>query len=102
MIRRRPRSTVVPYTTLLRSQAMTKRLLAYSNQQAVEEKYINLTGVTVRASRKELTDRLNKKLSSAMFQSFDEQIDRKSHTSELQSRLYLVCRLLLERSTASL
>src|SRR2546422_3377851 len=68
MIRRPPRSTLFPYTTLFRS-AMTGP--AFSP--------------TVSTS---------KPRSSIIFQASG---DRKEHTSELQSRLHLVCRLLLEK-----
>src|SRR2546422_6741900 len=73
MIRRPPRSTLFPYTTLFRSPWMTARLRR---------------GDVVNVSRlEELPD--------------EAAVDRRSrseeHTSELQSRLHLVCRLLLEK-----
>src|SRR2546429_2501408 len=67
MIRRPPRSTLFPYTTLFRS----------SSEHAVtghhERHRVGAAGLPYRAR------------------------DRKSTTSELQSRLHLVCRLLLEK-----
>src|SRR5260370_6100246 len=67
MIRRPPRSTLFPYTTLFRSVAATK---GYGGQVVVYDRYTE--------------DR--------------EQIGRsEEHTSELQSHLNLVCRLLLEK-----
>src|SRR2546429_4091069 len=68
MIRRPPRSTLFPYTTLFRSRALAADpLSAYG-------------GVIV----------LNRPVSEALGRS-------EEHTSELQSRLHLVCRLLLEK-----
>src|SRR5258707_4531317 len=76
MIRRPPRSTLFPYTTLFRSDFT----LAPETAAPVKE----LGG-------------LLKDVPPARL--FDEQTRRRSeeHTSELQSRQYLVCRLLLEK-----
>src|SRR5947209_14613630 len=72
MIRRPPRSTLFPYTTLFRSQLQ--------DELAEEPAQQSLFG-PVRA-------RLN----------LDSHVQRsEEHTSELQSRQYLVCRLLLEK-----
>src|SRR5258707_9738118 len=68
MIRRPPRSTLFPYTTLFRS-----RQRAGSGQQ-----------------------QLRKSLTGSHF-SVGDQSRSEEHTSELQSRQYLVCRLLLEK-----
>src|SRR3712207_7504094 len=89
MIRRPPRSTLFPYTTLFRSLSSTPALDLYrasasgcSNQDLSRvnawdyrdgEVYLYQTGGAVAARRSE------------------------EHTSELQSRQYLVCRLLLEK-----
>src|SRR3712207_7248935 len=85
MIRRPPRSTLFPYTTLFRSRgvlteaqrarAATVVRLSRLDRAAVEE----LVGATVGH-----TDGLGGRRSE-------------EHTSELQSRQYLVCRLLLEK-----
>src|SRR2546429_6526190 len=71
MIRRPPRSTLFPYTTLFRS---VKNLLV--GEDLTYERKIREMVV---ASRVERTLR------------------SEEHTSELQSRLHLVCRLLLEK-----
>src|SRR2546429_4934037 len=81
MIRRPPRSTLFPYTTLFRSD----QLVPASAQ---------VVGLEVRQARVSLaTPRLDPAVGVA------EQADHRSeeHTSELQSRLHLVCRLLLEK-----
>src|SRR2546429_5929089 len=90
MIRRPPRSTLFPYTTLFRSEALRSaferrhhRLYGYATGESVE--CVNLR-VTAQLVRDELT------LGSSVAAGRSEE-----HTSELQSRLHLVCRLLLEK-----
>src|SRR2546421_7006698 len=86
MIRRPPRSTLFPYTTLFRSQPQrpARRLcrvaLAGSERTAGAPRYR-----TARAAPADRTD-----LRFAIARS-------EEHTSELQSRSDLVCRLLLEK-----
>src|SRR2546422_1710742 len=75
MIRRPPRSTLFPYTTLFRSQ------LSATPQDAVGNP---LTGRTITWQS-----------GNAAVASVDARSEE--HTSELQSRLHLVCRLLLEK-----
>src|SRR5687768_18236214 len=72
MIRRPPRSTLFPYTTLFRSLGEGGGAVHWSTE---------LLGYTqdARGVRAEVRDR------------------SEEHTSELQSRLHLVCRLLLEK-----
>src|SRR5437762_4722684 len=79
MLRRPPRSTLFPYTTLFRSRLVIT--LLEIEDRSVKE-ISKLTGwsvplVKVRAFRSE------------------------EHTSELQSPMYLVCRLLLEKKKLS-
>src|SRR5258707_1622006 len=75
MIRRPPRSTLFPYTTLFRSQDTKSQLTQENSEMATITRtfarYFALPIVS--AGRSE------------------------EHTSELQSRQYLVCRLLLEK-----
>src|SRR3712207_7844711 len=80
MIRRPPRSTLFPYTTLFRS------LLGVRG--AVETKIFGLE--EFHSSRRR--DRLRRKYTGRS----------EEHTSELQSRQYLVCRLLLEKKNTKL
>src|SRR2546430_8862990 len=90
MIRRPPRSTLFPYTTLFRS-ACTQTLGAYgpalANEQAAQ------WGVECRLQRPVQDSRWSLVLS------IDHHGPRRSeeHTSELQSQSNLVCRLLLEK-----
>src|SRR3712207_7391523 len=81
MIRRPPRSTLFPYTTLFRSGHQRRRL--------VEAELVVLAAPLAAHAR-----RLRLALAP-----FDQHAVGRSeeHTSELQSRQYLVCRLLLEK-----
>src|SRR3712207_8753833 len=88
MIRRPPRSTLFPYTTLFRS--MTE-IWACANCRSVNRpKSSRCYSCDTPRHRSEMRD-----LTFAMRL---EQVERsEEHTSELQSRQYLVCRLLLEK-----
>src|SRR5687767_15639699 len=82
MIRRPPRSTLFPYTTLFRSrQQRSGRGLAESRQQ-------RRGGC---ASRSVALESGNDRFAAGVEARSEE------HTSELQSLAYLVCRLLLEK-----
>src|SRR2546429_5935991 len=77
MIRRPPRSTLFPYTTLFRSrQRSTTRLVLNSSRSRSR----CAVGTVTEFGSPSLTNRRSEE-----------------HTSELQSRLHLVCRLLLEK-----
>src|SRR3712207_7375273 len=84
MIRRPPRSTLFPYTTLFRSRSEQQILLA-------------LRSGAMRGD--ELFRAATKANESAIYLGDLPFITYRSeeHTSELQSRQYLVCRLLLEK-----
>src|SRR5256884_3396080 len=77
MIRRPPRSTLFPYTTLFRSpdakKALLVEILARRNIPLIEDDIYGELAFAPSRPRSE------------------------EHTSELQSRLHLVCRLLLEK-----
>src|SRR2546425_8182651 len=79
MIRRPPRSTLFPYTTLFRSGTRCWRLPG--RQRRPDRNFLALEG---KGSRQK---------------AFRPQFGNRSeeHTSELQSLAYLVCRLLLEK-----
>src|SRR3712207_7781598 len=91
MIRRPPRSTLFPYTTLFRSMLEMASLGAKVLQvRSVELAMVHGVPTYVRSS---FDDPDDPKLGTLIC---DE--DRsEEHTSELQSRQYLVCRLLLEK-----
>src|SRR3712207_7213599 len=84
MIRRPPRSTLFPYTTLFRSQ-LASELFGDDLQKVLP---------VVRPAGSD----------SATFDNVLELLTLRSeeHTSELQSRQYLVCRLLLEKKNRRL
>src|SRR3712207_6953144 len=84
MIRRPPRSTLFPYTTLFRSLRHSVVLSG--------------PGMRLRVDRTEPLDRHVRVDLGGGEASVAEQLLRsEEHTSELQSRQYLVCRLLLEK-----
>src|SRR3712207_8000260 len=95
MIRRPPRSTLFPYTTLFRSivallgssgcgKTSTLRMIAG---------FEDVTSGSIRVGDRPIEALLPKERGVAMaFEGRSEE-----HTSELQSRQYLVCRLLLEK-----
>src|SRR2546429_4177388 len=90
MIRRPPRSTLFPYTTLFRSHALPS---AASNGPARAKNLFSHTREkAVRSSASALAPDA-RKCRKAMFPGLRSE----EHTSELQSRLHLVCRLLLEK-----
>src|SRR3712207_8703320 len=82
MIRRPPRSTLFPYTTLFRS------VTARTGPQNIE----------IFASRKIQHPRAGSLARSR----HDTRPRSEEHTSELQSRQYLVCRLLLEKKNTTI
>src|SRR3712207_7117701 len=91
MIRRPPRSTLFPYTTLFRSQRRRRRARMHDCAQAVVEDRV----VLVLSFNREAP---LPAFLAAMKRAAAE-IRSEEHTSELQSRQYLVCRLLLEKKT---
>src|SRR2546429_2558328 len=80
MIRRPPRSTLFPYTTLFRSKEPSRGSRSKANgtkpifSSSQRGRATNLSRAAARSSARS-----------------------EEHTSELQSRLHLVCRLLLEK-----
>src|SRR3712207_6908476 len=88
MIRRPPRSTLFPYTTLFRSPThMTKtspNISPISNLTLNQPEHLTNHSRAVNPSRRLRWSQPNPTRSE-------------EHTSELQSRQYLVCRLLLEK-----
>src|SRR2546425_7739290 len=91
MIRRPPRSTLFPYTTLFRSQAAQRRRLAAAggSEQRVELPFLD--------RQIDASHRVHFALVALIANMRSEE-----HTSELQSLAYLVCRLLLEKKKKKL
>src|SRR3712207_7118852 len=86
MIRRPPRSTLFPYTTLFRSLLLEDLDLGF--EVLVLRVHVEQVG----------EDALH---GQVLLHGFRQELLRsEEHTSELQSRQYLVCRLLLEKKNA--
>src|SRR5947207_8778188 len=97
MIRRTPRSTLFPYTTLFRSVGpkfvdLDARLAAM-DEQGVEVHALSLSQPMVYWADGDLSRRISETYNDALAQAHRSE----EHTSELQSHSDLVCRLLLEK-----
>src|SRR2546422_7047680 len=94
MIRRPPRSTLFPYTTLFRSLTSLFRPLLGTRLRAALP-----AGLFPRHSSFSTTtpDSAREHLYAPLFLAVQAAARSEEHTSELQSRLHLVCRLLLEK-----
>src|SRR3712207_8334044 len=99
MIRRPPRSTLFPYTTLFRSAAPANsraspdwRMSFESVRDWLQEHAPDLRLIEAHASTATVND-----AAAAL----DVEPRSEEHTSELQSRQYLVCRLLLEKKNVT-
>src|SRR3712207_7687982 len=90
MIRRPPRSTLFPYTTLFRSEGDVENPMQAVLDAPVPADGSAQDGRVIITAGEEVAD---------LGLGFAGTIDARSeeHTSELQSRQYLVCRLLLEK-----
>src|SRR3712207_7258020 len=102
MIRRPPRSTLFPYTTLFRSESAPRNRAAALLQRAGDG--FNRSFERFSDSYGRLTRRLvqaPKRMMAAYAALIGATVGlfwrSEEHTSELQSRQYLVCRLLLEK-----
>src|SRR2546429_6712083 len=84
MIRRPPRSTLFPYTTLFRSRRAVR--IVGNRIPGGEDQILQI------GEGQELLD-----FRAPLLSALPEADRSEEHTSELQSRLHLVCRLLLEK-----
>src|SRR3712207_6899361 len=84
MIRRPPRSTLFPYTTLFRSPQGEQLLDQFGRDASFLYRLPDGTALDRRDGRQDALEPSERERSE-------------EHTSELQSRQYLVCRLLLEK-----
>src|SRR3712207_6877385 len=96
MIRRPPRSTLFPYTTLFRSGRGGDRHRDRGEDRGDDEQ---------RGEPAERADAALVRADARVGRGEEEPVQREQrseeHTSELQSRQYLVCRLLLEKKKKS-
>src|SRR3712207_8275816 len=87
MIRRPPRSTLFPYTTLFRSRRRrSRKILPEKLHESTSFFFPRVKSITF----------------MVIDGSYAEFLRSEEHTSELQSRQYLVCRLLLEKKKKSI
>src|SRR3712207_8298110 len=101
MIRRPPRSTLFPYTTLFRAGRTAHLAIDQRRHDAIRDALRDQLGVRLRSvapfnlegsfGSTPLRVELDDEAGTVLFGRSEE------HTSELQSRQYLVCRLLLEK-----
>src|SRR2546429_3566168 len=82
MIRRPPRSTLFPYTTLFRSRDHAE--IQEGEMSVLRDEHVSGMGIG-----------MDEPVHQDLLQRSEE------HTSELQSRLHLVCRLLLEKKKSA-
>src|SRR3712207_8511325 len=99
MILRPPRSTLFPYTTLFRSGDNTDLIQIREALSLIKQKMVNVMAELSQFAKE------NRNLPTLGFTHFQaaqlttvgKRARSEEHTSELQSRQYLVCRLLLEK-----
>src|SRR3712207_7826705 len=87
MIRRPPRSTLFPYTTLFRSTG-----IVFGLSLSVASTVVLLRALEDRGTLDSSDGRI-----AVGWLIVEDLVRSEEHTSELQSRQYLVCRLLLEK-----
>src|SRR3712207_7796663 len=98
MIRRPPRSTLFPYTTLFRSLA--DRAYRHLARFWRDHRYLRpalLLHAALAAEHLRVGDAADVGLGGLARRLVRNDVRSEEHTSELQSRQYLVCRLLLEK-----
>src|SRR3712207_7301685 len=93
MIRRPPRSTLFPYTTLFRS--VLSSVFCFYSLSKIPAAPIPPPTHIVTSPKRPLRRSSSRRMVDVSFRS-------EEHTSELQSRQYLVCRLLLEKKKINL
>src|SRR3712207_7142489 len=97
MIRRPPRSTLFPYTTLFRSEIAdgTVEIKATAREAGHRSKIAVLSHNPDVSAKGACIGPMGQRVRAVMHELNEERSEE--HTSELQSRQYLVCRLLLEK-----
>src|SRR3712207_7252539 len=91
MIRRPPRSTLFPYTTLFRSDGIVTR------QRRPGGVYAYIIAARFLPASRQVSHKRDRAVPLSRTEENSTKWRSEEHTSELQSRQYLVCRLLLEK-----
>src|SRR5690606_41821945 len=91
VLRRPPRSTLFPYTTLFRSESLIFSLPPLQNWHITMLIYRHNSILTIQIDYERLLPR------PEFVTTYSHRLRSEEHTSELQSRENLVCRLLLEK-----
>src|SRR5438477_924451 len=91
MARRVPRSTLFPYTTLFRSEGLIDAQIIDALRQSIAENRPVRVGPFEAKARPGFGQRIERKAVE------QPELRSEEHTSELQSHVNLVCRLLLEK-----
>src|SRR3712207_7165840 len=96
MIRRPPRSTLFPYTTLFRSYG-SKWMRQVTRGDRLDVDADAVAVVNDHAQFTALVEQRGRSPRFVLLSHDNDGVRSEEHTSELQSRQYLVCRLLLEK-----
>src|SRR3712207_8241272 len=99
MIRRPPRSTLFPYTTLFRSRQPEP---VFHDRRRPVGRASRVVRRGPRRTRRRRPGGATTTARSSCYRDTGGTVRSEEHTSELQSRQYLVCRLLLEKKKQSL
>src|SRR3712207_8281923 len=91
MIRRPPRSTLFPYTTLFRSEISEEELRRALRKATIANQLVPVLCGSA------LQNKGVQRMLDAVIDYLPSPLRSEEHTSELQSRPYLVCRLLLAK-----
>src|SRR3712207_7355348 len=97
MIRRPPRSTLFPYTTLFRSVEVGPLLAVDLDRDEVRVEERRRLGILERLALHDVAPVAGRVADRQEDRPVEQARRSEEHTSEFQSRQYLVCRLLLEK-----
>src|SRR3712207_7628891 len=100
MIRRTPRSTLFPYTTLFRSGIAAARPSPHAQASSAPQVASPVPVAVPDEDGYELWLRYRPVIDAHLLAHYRAATRSEEHTSELQSRQYLVCRLLLEKKNS--
>src|SRR5437762_7193832 len=96
MLRRPPRSTLFPYTTLFRSQKQAEIALVSAGAG------VDVVGRGIGIITSQAVAQVLAAYPRLGFKNSLIEVRSEEHTSELQSPMYLVCRLLLEKKKSNI